>query len=185
LSPIEALLSRYSLGGRYLVDPGPTAQELQWIVQAALRAPDHGELTPFRICAIQGQARSRLAALFVDYAKRSGKSPESILIERERASLVPTTLAVIARIDMHHPLVPAHEQWMCVGGAITNILNCLHALGFAGKMLSGGKVRDPEISKAFCTTGEVLVGWIGIGTPTHSPREHMTKSIDQTLSFFN
>ena len=181
---IEVLLNRYSLGGKYLREPGPTTDELELIVGAALRAPDHGELTPFRFVVIQGEGKKHLANLFESYAKRAGKSHESCEIERARALEVPLSLAVIACIDAHHPLVPAHEQWMCVGGAVTNVLNALHAMGFAGKMLSGGKVRDALIVEAFCKPGESLVGWIAIGTPSRALKPNKLKWVQGVISHF-
>jgi len=72
----------------------------------------------------------------------------------------PVRVAVLARIDLGHPMVPAHEQWACVGGALTNLLNAAHALGFGGKMLSGAKARHPAVQPAFCGPGETLLGWI-------------------------
>jgi hypothetical protein len=81
----------------------------------------------------------------------------------------PLTVAVIARIDLGHPLAPSHEQWMAVGGALSNFLAAAHALGFAGKMLSGAKVRAPSVVAAFCDPGETLVGWIGLGTAQRPP----------------
>jgi nitroreductase len=182
---IETLLSRYSLGGKYLKEPGPTPEELELIVGAALRAPDHGELTPFRFVVIQGEDKKRLADLFESYAKRAGKSQESCEIERARALEVPMSLAVIACIDAYHPLVPAHEQWMCVGGAVTNVLNAIHAMGFAGKMLSGGKVRDTLIVEAFCKPNESLVGWIAIGTPERALKSKAVKSVQDKITHFN
>jgi nitroreductase len=182
--PLSSLLHRYSLGGKDLAEPGPTKDELQLIAQAALRAPDHSELIPFRFVIVEGLARERLADLFEDYAKREGKSEVSCNIERSRALHVPVTIAVVARIDLSHPLVPAHEQWACIGGAITNTLNALHTMGYAGKMLSGGKVRDQALNQAFCQTGETLVGWIVVGTPIKPPRAKTQKSTDKILSWF-
>lgn len=172
---LDALLSRYSLGIKHLSDPGPDAHQLQVLVDAALRAPDHGELTPFRLVAVQGSARERLADLFEQHARAKGKDSDALAIERERALKAPLTLAVLARIDLGHPLVPAHEQWMCVGGAMANILNAAHAMGLAGKMLSGDKARSPHIAAAFCEPGETLVGWIAIGTPVRPPRSGHAK----------
>jgi hypothetical protein len=74
-------------------------------------------------------------------------------------------VAVLARIDMGHPLAPSHEQWIAVGGAISNFLTAAHALGYAGKLLSGAKVRSSIVTEAFCGPGETLVGWIVLGTP--------------------
>lgn len=166
---LASLLSRYSLGIKHLGEPGPDAGQLQRLVEVALRAPDHGELVPFRLVAVQGAERERLAALFAQHAQAKGKDTAALAIERERALKAPLTLTVLARIDLGHPLVPAHEQWMCVGGAVANILNAAHALGYAGKMLSGDKARSPAIAEAFCEPGETLVGWISIGTPARAP----------------
>lgn len=181
---LQALLQRYSLGGKDLAGPGPSPDECQLIAAAALRAPDHGELMPFRFVIVREEARYRLADLFEDYARRNGKSEESVAIERSRALQVPVTIAVVARIDLSHPVVPAHEQWACVGGAIANVLNALHLLGYAGKMLSGGKVRDQQIVNAFCQPGETLVGWIVAGTPLRALRIKSEKSLAAVVSDF-
>jgi nitroreductase len=178
---LDVLLSRHSLGIKHLLEPGPDEDQLRSMVQAALRAPDHGELVPFRLCAVQGAARERLAQLFETYAREQGKDADGIAIERQRAWAAPLTLAVMARIDLGHPQVPAHEQWMGVGGAVTNLLNAAHALGFAGKMLSGGKARDPAIVQAFCAPGETLVGWVSIGTPGRTVRARTRKAVDEVL----
>ena len=181
---LQLLLERYSLGGKDLAEPGPSEAQLRLITQAALRAPDHGDLSPFRLIVIEKNARNRLADLFESYARRHGKTEESCSIERSRALQVPVTIAIIARIDLSHPVVAAHEQWACVGGAITNILNALHMLGYACKMLSGGKVRDQALIAAFCQPGETLVGWIVAGTPSRALRAKTSKQVDKILSWF-
>lgn len=163
---LEALLTRYSVGPKHLVEPGPSDEQLALMVQAALRAPDHAELVPYRFKLVRGAAKESMAALFSDAARAAGKGEEGAVLDTERALKPPVTVAVVARIDLGHPQVPAHEQWAAVGGAISNFLTAAHALGFGGKMLSGAKVRNPVIAAAFCDPGETLLGWIAIGTPT-------------------
>jgi nitroreductase len=163
---LTALLGRHSLGIRHLREPGPDAREWRWLVEAAARAPDHAGLRPVHFKRVQGVARERLAALFASAARDAGKDEAGAALDAERALRAPVTLAVVARIDHGHPLVPAHEQWVAVGGALTNLLNAAHQLGYAGKMLSGAKVRHPAIVAAFCAPGETLLGWIALGTPT-------------------
>jgi nitroreductase len=172
---LQGLLSRQSVGIKHLREPGPSDEQLQCMVDAALRAPDHAGLVPFRFAAVRGAARERLGDLFVQAALEGGKSEGDARIERERAQRAPVTLAVVARIDGGHPMVPAHEQWACVGGALTNLLNAAHAMGFGGKMLSGAKVRHPLLQQAFCEPGEVLLGWIALGTPADSPSRKGSK----------
>lgn len=86
---LDSLLSRYSQGIKHLAEPGPCADQLQTLAQAALRAPDHGELVPFRLVAVQGAARERLADLFAAHAQTKGKDAEGVAIERERALKAP------------------------------------------------------------------------------------------------
>ncbi|MGM9512747.1 nitroreductase family protein [Roseateles sp. DB2] len=167
---LQALLSRHSVGPKHLVEPGPDEPQLQLMVAAALRGPDHGELVPFRFKWVGGEARQRMAALFAAAARKAGKDEAGAALDAERALRPPVTVALVARIDMGHPLVPAHEQWACVGGALANFLNAAHLLGYGAKMLSGAKVRDADIVAAFCEPGETLLGWIALGTPLKAGR---------------
>jgi nitroreductase len=147
---LTTLLSRQSVGIKHLVEPGPDDAALRAMADAALHAPDHAGLVSFRFALVRGAARERLAQLFQQVAIDAGKSEETVRFERERALRAPVTAAVIARIDLGHPIVPAHEQWACVGAAVTNFLNAAHALGYGGKMLSGAKARHPAVQQAFC-----------------------------------
>ena len=163
------LLGRYSVGPKHLMEPGPSDDELTLMVAAALRAPDHGELLPWRFKIVRGAARQRMAELFAQAAREAGKDEAGAALDSERALKPPVTVAVVARIDLGHPQVPAHEQWAAVGGALAMFLAAAHAMGYAGKMLSGAKVRDPAIAAAFCGPGESLLGWIALGTPAKKP----------------
>ncbi|MBI5258258.1 MAG: nitroreductase [Burkholderiales bacterium] len=169
-SVLALLLARQSVGIKHLTEPGPDATQLRAMADAALRAPDHAGLVPFRFVVVQGAARERLALLFAQAARDAGKDDAGAALDAERAQRAPVTVAVLARLDAGHPQVPVHEQWACVGGALTNLLNAAHAMGFAGKMLSGAKVRHPAVQQAFCRPGETLLGWVALGTPAKSPQ---------------
>jgi nitroreductase len=165
---LQRLLGRHSLGPKHLIGPGPDDEALALMVKAALRAPDHAGLAPFRFKVVRGTARERLAALFAEAAREAGKGEEGAVRDADRALRPPVTVAVVARIDMGHPQVPAHEQWIAVGGGLANFLHAAHLLGYAGKMLSGAKARDPRIVAAFCDPGESLVGWVALGSAGRS-----------------
>ena len=178
---LQTLLSRYSVGIKHLVEPGPSPAQLALMVQAALRAPDHGALVPFRFSAVMPQARLQFAGLLQRAALDAGKPAAAADMDRERALRAPLSVAVIARIDLGHPLAPGHEQWMAVGGAVSNFLSAAHALGYAGKMLSGAKVRAPAVVAAFCEPGETLVGWISLGTAQRAPAPKHAKPAPATV----
>lgn len=161
---LAGLMGRFSVGAKHLEGPAPSLDALLRMTEAALRAPDHAGLVPFRFVAIRGAARERLADLFEQAAVLAGKSSADAALDRRRALDPPLLVAVIARIDPGHPVATLHEQWMTVGGALTNFLNAAHALGYGGKMLSGAKVRAAPVVAAFCEPGEQLVGWVVLGT---------------------
>ena len=172
---LELLLARQSVGIKHLAEPGPDEAELQRMAQAALRAPDHAGLVPFRFAVVRGAARAQLGELFVQAARAAGKDEAGAALDAERAQRAPVTVAVIARPDPGHPQAPVHEQWACLGGALSYFLLAAHLMGYGGKMLSGGKVRDPAIQAAFCRPGEQLVGWVALGTPVGSPARRLDK----------
>jgi nitroreductase len=161
---LRLLLGRHSISPKHLGEPGPTDEELRTVALAALRAPDHKKLVPFRFVVARDGGLQKLADLFADYGRRRGKSGEELDAERTRALQAPVVIAVVARIDAQNPVVPAHEQWACVGGAISNALLALHMLGYGAKMLSGVRAADPLIAAAYCREGEILAGWISSGT---------------------
>jgi nitroreductase len=121
--------------------------------------------------------------LFVDYGQRHGKSDEELVLERERAVQAPVVIAIVARIDPS-ARVPAHEQWIAVGGAVANLLNALHFMGFGAKTLSGLRASDPEITKEFCRENEQLVGWVSVGTPKTRPASRAADPVDRIFSEF-
>jgi nitroreductase len=173
--PLAPLLSRMSVGTRYLSEPAPPPQALQRMAEAALRAPDHAGLVPYRFAVVRGDAKQRLGELFEAVALAQGKTPEQARRDRERATEPPLLVAVIARIDAGHPLATVHEQWIALGGALSNFLTAAHALGYGGKMLSGSKVRAESVMSAFCRPGESLVGWMVLGTPQGTGRPKFSK----------
>ncbi len=180
---LDLLLNRHSVGPKHLGAPAPSAGQLRSAFAAALRAPDHGKLIPFRFVVVRDDGLERLAELFVDYGRRCGKSDEELVLERRRAVQAPLVIAVVARLNPMHE-VPVHEQWMAAGGAVTNVLNALHCMGFGAKMLSGRRAADPQIGAAFCRDGEQLVGWISCGTPKDSPRARGRDGLDRLYSGF-
>ena len=159
-------LTRRSWGPKRLKPPGPDAYELEWLLRAAFTGPDHARLRPCRLSPIGDAKRQQLAAAFQAYRRDADGSlePEDAEIERQRALRGPCLLAVTARIEDHHPVVPAHEQWIAVGAVIGNLLAAANALGYVGKMLSGNRVRAAAIRSVLCAPGECLVGFIYLGS---------------------
>lgn len=76
---------------------------------------------------------------------------------------------MVVRVHADVPDVPPHEQLLSAGAGLMNLLNALHLMGFAAKVLSGPSVRNLQIAEAFCETDECLAAWILAGTALHAP----------------
>jgi len=158
---IATLLSRAST--KNVTDPGPTDAELRTIFEAAVRAPDHGKLRPWRFYVVRGEARAKLSELFAAGAAR--REPNAVEKEREKPLRAPVTIAVVAKITPGHK-VPEIEQTLSTAAAAMNILNAVHALGFGAKWVTGGNCYDSEFKRDFgLAPTDELIGFIQIGTP--------------------
>ncbi|MFM1982776.1 MAG: hypothetical protein RJB22_1495, partial [Pseudomonadota bacterium] len=60
-NPLSLLLSRRSGKPRDMIAPGPDADQLGRILQAASRVPDHGKLAPWRFVIVDSDQRAALS----------------------------------------------------------------------------------------------------------------------------
>jgi nitroreductase len=167
---LDTLLSRASTGE--LTTPGPNPTEITQMLEAAVRAPDHGKLRPWRFIVIQGDARERLADLFVEAFTRREPAALPAQIEKERAKPLrsPLTVALIISVTEGHK-IPVVEQVLSAGAAALNILNAAHALGYGAKWVTGANCYDPWFLQRFGVKGaDQLAGFIHIGTPRTPPQ---------------
>ncbi len=184
-SIINTILMRRSVAPRRLTSPGPNHDEIQLLVQAALAAADHGLLRPTRFVHVQDSARKALATVFANSARESNANinVEAELRESEKAHHAPCLIAIIARLNDNHAVVPVSEQWISVGASIQNMLLASEALGFRAMIVSGNKVRSNAIRQAFVLgDNEFLVGFLAIGTTDSAPLPKERPQIDDHLS---
>jgi nitroreductase len=164
---LAALLARASVPSRTLQAPAPGPEVIERAVAAALRAPDHGGLRPWRFVAIEGAAREALGTLLADSLARREPAtpPERLELERAKPLRAPLVLAAGAKLAHGHK-IPVWEQEASAAAGIMNLLNALDAQGFGAMWVSGGALRDPAVKTALGFAAEdALLGWIYIGTP--------------------
>jgi nitroreductase len=166
MSALDFLNARLSVPSRQLGEPGPSQAQIDALVAAALRVPDHGKLTPWRLLLIRGEARARLgAALAAIHLAHEPQAPAAVIDkDRERYNFAPLIIAVIARVD-EHPKIPAQEQILSAGYVAYNLLLGAQALGFGAQLLTGWAAYDGDAAKLLgLAANERVVGFVHIGT---------------------
>jgi len=167
---IETLLSRQSHWP--LVEPGPNDAELDLIFDAALRAPDHGRLRPWRFALIRGEARAALAEVLVDVAaaRAPGEPRAAHEHRRQKAYAAPVIIAMGAAISSATG-IPESEQLLSVGAAAMNMLNAIHALDYGGFWATGIDTYDANLKAALdFEPSDSLLGFLFVGTPASRDR---------------
>ncbi|HET6223906.1 MAG TPA: nitroreductase [Dongiaceae bacterium] len=167
MSTLEQLLSRVSVHPQLLGAPAPTAAHLDAILDAALRAPDHGRLRPWRFLLIRGVARARRGEVFAAALAARDPGATEPMLQREcaRPLSAPLVIAIAAEIRADHP-VPEIEQLLSTGAAAMNMLNAIHALGYGGMWVTGANAYDPNVRAALgLNAAGRLVGFLYVGTP--------------------
>jgi nitroreductase len=167
MDSLDLLLSRRSISPAMLGDPGPSDADIETMVAAALRAPDHGGLRPWRYALVRGDARARLGDVFAEAVKARDPTWTEALLERERGRPLrsPLVVACGARIRPDHKIAEI-EQLMAVGAATMNLLNAAHALGYGAMWVTGPNAYDPAVAAALgFEAPDRLVGFVYVGTP--------------------
>jgi nitroreductase len=177
MEALEALLSRRSIPAEALAAPGPDAAQVDAAIDAALRAPDHGRVQPWRFRLVRGEARAAFAALLerCALAREPGLAEAQLEKLRRRPLRAPLVVVVSARLKAH-PKVPESEQLLAAGAGAMNLLNAFHAQGFGAIWLTGASAYDPAVAAGLGLPPEerllgfVYVGSIAATVPPAAPR---------------
>ena len=165
MDAIEALTSRRSPAK--LVEPAPDDAQLEAMLNAAIRAPDHGRLRPWRFIFVRGEAREKLGQVLADaMQERHPNVPEDVLQrERQKPLRAPVVIVVAAAVIEGHK-IPAIEQMLAVGAAAQNIMLAAHATGFGAMWRTGDMAYDDRVKKALgLKSSDAIVGFVYVGTP--------------------
>jgi nitroreductase len=166
MTVLEALQNRVS--APRLFEPAPTAEQREQLFAAALRAPDHGQLSPWRFLTVEGAARERLGELFVQgliaTAAPAPAKPEALEKARKGPLRAPLLVVVIACLQ-DHPKIPRQEQLLAAGCAAHGLLLAAHGLGLGAMWRSGAQTESPVVRQGLgLDKDEQIIGFIYLGS---------------------
>lgn len=164
MDAITLLHQRSSMGK--LMGPAPGPEQLEAIYRAALRAPDHKELRPWRFIEFSGEGLDRLGELFAEAEFREDPDVGDAALDavRKKPHRAPMIIAVVAKVTPDIPKVPKIEQVVSAGCAGHGILLAAHALGLGAMWRSGKYAFDPTVRKGLGLEEEdELIAFIYLG----------------------
>jgi nitroreductase len=178
-TPLALLHTRRSGKPRDMIAPGPDDTQLRAILQAAIRVPDHGKLSPWRIVIVAADQRDRLALILV--AARRAEKPD--VSEAELAGLVQfahqaPVLVIVLSAPVAGSKIPLWEQELSAGALCMAMLTAASALGFVGGWLTGWPAYSGAVRAAFGTDAMRIAGFIFMGSPARALEERPRPDYD-------
>ncbi|MGF7161793.1 nitroreductase [Rhodoligotrophos appendicifer] len=170
---MSLLLTRRSQSISKLTSVGPNEDELQLVLRAAARVPDHGKLTPWRFILFRGDKRSKFGEFLEARLRESRPDAGDLLFERARTifSATPIVIGVVSR-TVPHAKIPEWEQHLSAGAACMNIVLAATALGFGAQWITGWYAYDQKVASHLgLTDHERIAGFIFIGGLAEQPTD--------------
>lgn len=179
----DVLFVRRSTKPDLMEGDGLSDQEINKLINAAVAAPDHGKLQPWRFLVFQGNGRQKLGQLMAEaLAKRDPHAtPEQQTQESQKPLRAPVIIVVILS-PKSHPTIPEFEQILSAGAACENILLAAQAMGYASKWLTGKGCYDNHVKTGLgLQDHEKIAGMLYLGKSDATPPP---RDIQDVKSFY-
>ena len=180
----DFLLKRRSVVVRNMEEPGPSSDDLENILRAGMRVPDHGRLTPWRFIVIRGSAREKLGRILGEAFRKANPEciDEQVEIEEERFVRAPTVIAVISRTNPEHK-IPEWEQVLSSGAACQNMLTAALGMGFAAQWITEWYAYNDDVKVAIgLKPADKVAGFLYLGSMTEPPTDRLRPDYQDIVS---
>lgn len=162
---IDAIHTRQSIGK---VKPGSVSRELiETLLDAAVQAPNHHKVRPWRFVVLQGEARVRLGEIMARSMLEANPEarPEVVEIERKKPLRAPLVIAVGVDLPLEAK-VKLEENICAAAAAVENILLAAVGLGLGAMWRTGPAAENPHIKQFLgLSPDQPLIGFVYVGYP--------------------
>lgn len=162
---IDTILSRSST--KRFAETPVSEEQVQALLSAAVRAPDHGQLAPWRFTILEGASREILGRAMSAALQTKMPEADAETVTREASkALRSPLLIVVSAATQAHPKVPEIEQWVAVGAAVQNLWLAAQSLGLGVAWKTGSHAYNVEVKRALGLDGhEAIIGFLHVGIP--------------------
>ena len=182
MDALEALHSRIS--SPRVGEQPPSAEQLNNLYLAALSAPDHALLRPWRFLVVEGEARTQLGRLFGEATRLDRPEATDLEVEKAagKAQRAPVIIVAVVKLQ-EHPKVPEIEQYLSAGAAVQNMLLAAHAQGLGAMWRTGGMAYHPHVEQGLgLSAEEKIIGYLYVGQLEGPSRSLPSLAVDNYFS---
>lgn len=146
MQAIDAIFARQSINE---LRPDPLPRELvENLLAAAVQAPNHYRVRPWRFVVLQGAARERLGDLLAEILREKTPNLPPAALEKERAKALRAPLLIAVGVDSaDQPPAIEIENICAAAAAVQNLLIAAQAMGLAAKWRTGEAAYHPRVKE--------------------------------------
>ncbi len=165
MNTMDAIHARRS-EGNVMPDAIPRAQ-IDRLLEAAVQAPNHYKVRPWRFAVITGKGRQALGEAMVRALSRKRPQLDPSAYENERSKPLRAPLIIGVGVDRpEEPRVIEVENICAAAAACENLLLAATDMGLAGYWRTGESARDPEVKELLgLAPDQHLIAFLYIGKP--------------------
>jgi nitroreductase len=162
---MRAIYQRYSAGD--MKTEPVSRMQLEKLLGAAVQAPNHHKVRPWRFIVLTGGGREKLGAVFAETLQERFPDCPPAALEKERAKPLraPVIIAVAADAPAD-PRVKMIENICAAAAACENLLLAAEEMGLATHWRTGDAAGDPHVKRFLgLSEDQELIAFLYIGYP--------------------
>lgn len=180
----EAIHGRVTVGK---VKPDPLPRDLiEKLLSAAVQAPNHYKVRPWRFVVLTGDGRKKLGDIFA--ASFLDRNPDAPKEAAEKPRGLPLRAPVVIAVGADKPAPDSKaieiENISAVSAAAQNMLLAAHALGLGAIWRTGEWARDAKVKEFLgFEADQHLIGFIYVGYPEMAPEPHVRAGFEDRITW--
>ena len=165
-----------------LEEPAPTQGQLDEMFKAALRAPDHGALTPWRFLTLEGNARQVFSDALFRIREAEGAPKRELNKMKTLGLRAPLIIVAISSLKESEKIPDIEQDWSAVA-ATQNLILAAEAQGLGAIWRTGWPAFHVQVNELFgLSVTEKIVGYIYVGQRPEQRRPIIPLAISEYVS---
>ena len=163
----QVMATRQTILPKRLIEPGPSAVEIEKLFLAASTAPDHDLINPWRFLVIPAHKREDLGELFAQALSERDPSATDEQLEqaRDKARRSPLLMVLIVDAAKGDPEIDMPERVLSAGCAVQNFMLLANAMGYGTGLTSGKALKAQSFRSGLqLNRSEHAICFLNVGT---------------------
>jgi nitroreductase len=178
LDVFEAIFSRQSIS--HLKADDVPREVIERLLAAAVQAPNHHKVRPWRFFVISGEGRMRIGKTLEKSLHRRVPEAAAGALQKERVRLLRAPIVIAVAVDPPaDSRVSEIENISAAAAAVQNLLLAATASGLAAKWRTGQAAVDPLVKEELgLSVDQHLIALIYLGYPQEVPPDKERPSFE-------